>query len=285
MDALVYETDYKVTKIQLPAACTRKISSSKYYSVLLILSGHAVFSWNGGRATCGCEDIVLMKPGSVTSLLYQGGEQPFAAIFIQTTHHAMKMISDETTDLEIAFNVVPFIVAPVHIGIKTLMLCKNLAQQLSLMPEEKGEFAHTIFERNLLSILMVLLLRGCMGSEYRLRKETRRHLYIDDVFAYIAAHVTEDLTLEKLERVFFVSKSHLAREFKRQTGETLHRYILKAKLDYCLPYIEAGYSIAEVYKIVGFAGYNHFFRAFKLQYGLSPKAHYRNTVSSNRSGG
>ena len=57
---------------------------------------------------------------------------------------------------------------------------------------------------------------------------------------FIQAHLTEELTLERLEKEFFVSREHIAREFKRQTGQTVHRYIVKARLDRCCTLIEQG---------------------------------------------
>ena len=36
---------------------------------------------------------------------------------------------------------------------------------------------------------------------------------LDEVFLFIQAHLTEELTLERLEKEFFVSREHIAREF------------------------------------------------------------------------
>ena len=60
------------------------------------------------------------------------------------------------------------------------------------------------------------------------------------------------------------------------TGETPHAYIVKARLDLCRRYIEQGKSIREVYELGGFGGYNHFFRAFKKEYGVTPMQYYKN---------
>ena len=99
---------------------------------------------------------------------------------------------------------------------------------------------------------------------------------------FIQAHLTEELTLERLEKEFFVSREHIAREFKRQTGQTVHRYIVKARLDRCCALIEQGLPITEVYKTSGFGGYNHFFRAFKKEYGMTPKEYFSTTRQDAR---
>jgi len=98
---------------------------------------------------------------------------------------------------------------------------------------------------------------------------------MDELFVYIRTHITEEITLAQLEQVFYISRFHIAREFKRQTGQTLHSYIVKTKLDLCCHYIEQGRPITEVYRLGGFGGYNHFFRAFKQEYGMTPKQYFR----------
>ena len=43
-----------------------------------------------------------------------------------------------------------------------------------------------------------------------------------------------------------------------------------------------GLPITEVYKTSGFGGYNHFFRAFKKEYGMTPKEYFHTTRQDAR---
>ena len=80
---------------------------------------------------------------------------------------------------------------------------------------------------------------------------------------------------ERLEKEFFISKYHISREFKRQTGITVHQYIVKAKLDLCKRLLEKGYPMTEIYKICGLGNYNNLFRAFKREFGITPGEYVR----------
>lgn len=75
---------------------------------------------------------------------------------------------------------------------------------------------------------------------------------------------------------------NILREFKKATGQTLHGYIVKNKLELCQKYIAEGFPITEVYKLGGFGGYNHFFRAFRQEYGMTPKEYYKATLPDGR---
>ena len=144
------------------------------------------------------------------------------------------------------------------------------------------QFGAAAFEHGILQMFVVLALRACIHAEFHTASVSRHHLMLDEVFLFIQAHLTEELTLDRLEKEFFVSREHIAREFKRQTGQTVHRYIVKARLDRCCTLIEQGLPITEVYKTSGFGGYNHFFRAFKKEYGMTPKEYFSTTRQDAR---
>ncbi len=88
---------------------------------------------------------------------------------------------------------------------------------------------------------------------------------------YIEEHIEEDLSLDKLSQDFFVSKYHIAHIFKDNTGLSIHQYITKKRLALCKEAIQSQMSITDAYQMFGFGDYSSFFRAFKKEYGISPK--------------
>ena len=89
--------------------------------------------------------------------------------------------------------------------------------------------------------------------------------------AYIEEHLDEDLSLETLAREFYLNKYHIAHVFKDASGLSVHQYIIKKRLALCREALLSTANISEIYQLYGFKDYSSFYRAFKKEYGMSPK--------------
>ena len=52
-----------------------------------------------------------------------------------------------------------------------------------------------------------------------------------DIANYVQKHLTEPINIEALSNAMFISRTHLAVKFKKETGMTLTEFILKEKIE------------------------------------------------------
>ncbi len=266
---------HKISTHTFTKKTIKQISSGNYFTILFITRGFCHFDLEETIKSCGTEDIVLMKPQETATLQFRGGKQPLSIMKVSVLPSYLKELSDETARLEEDFQFIPYHVTIVHVESAQCMLLKNIAHKLQDLESDVGLYGHNLYEKSMFSILLLLSLRSCIHSDRLMKSRRKKNLLIDDIFIYIREHLSEELSLEQLEKEFFVSRYHICREFKTITGQSPHAYIVKARLDLCKTYIEEGIPINEVYQKGGFGGYNHFFRAFKKEYGMTPKEYYR----------
>ncbi len=88
---------------------------------------------------------------------------------------------------------------------------------------------------------------------------------------YINRHLFEELSVEGLGEVFFISTSQLERIFKRATGATVWGYILRKRLAAARRQILHGDAATTVCLACGFRDYSSFYRAYIREYGVSPR--------------
>lgn len=93
---------------------------------------------------------------------------------------------------------------------------------------------------------------------------------INNVINYINMHFTEDITLDKLSEIFFVSKYHLCHIFKETTGLTLQQYIKQRRLTLVEDLKKEGITLAQAAATAGFCDYSSFYRAYKKKHKHSP---------------
>lgn len=95
---------------------------------------------------------------------------------------------------------------------------------------------------------------------------------VQKAMQYIAENLHTDLSLDQLAGELFVSKYHLSHAFSREMGVSVYRYILLRRLMVARQLLTAGEAAGQVCRSCGFSDYTSFYRAFKSEYGISPRA-------------
>lgn len=92
----------------------------------------------------------------------------------------------------------------------------------------------------------------------------------DRITDYIEKHYAERIAVSDLARRFYVSDS-ISHLFKQKMGVSIYHYVTQRRLISAKNLIADGIALEQIAARVGFTDYSAFYRAFKREYGISPR--------------
>ncbi len=142
---------------------------------------------------------------------------------------------------------------------------------LRLLEEISSERYGSDAARHLCLCDLILTINRVIYDEEHKQTESDELSLFQNILSYVENNLEEVLSLEDIAGQFFVSKYYVAHLFKDTLGVSLHQYIIKKRLGECRVAITNGESITSAYSRFGFRDYSSFFKAFRKEYGMSPK--------------
>ena len=250
-----------------------------YSNAQLTLHSHTFYELLYCRNNCGAEylvgsdryrlqkgDIVFVPPGiSHRPLLPEHIEQPYERYVL--------WISQEFMD---AFTQM-FAVEETQLSCGTLLRTGDTKWELL-----GGYFRRGVWEAehqapgwqaaivgNTITLL-TLMGRGIRERTADLLKAEKPDL-LNEVMNYIELHLNEKISLEETAKHFYVSVSTITQLFRQKMGTSFYRCVTQRRLIAAKVRIGNGESLEDVSRAVGFSDYSSFYRAFKKEYGITPR--------------
>lgn len=119
-------------------------------------------------------------------------------------------------------------------------------------------------------LLLTQIRRAANGKTARPLHAEQPEL-LDRLTSYVEENYTRSLSLADLAGHFYVSSSTISHLFKQKLGVSFYRYMTQRRLIAAKTRIEKGVRLEEVSAQTGFADYSSFYRAFKQEFGISPR--------------
>lgn len=131
-------------------------------------------------------------------------------------------------------------------------------------------FAEELYEKAIFIQFMIQLNCACLEERTSYNHEAIYNKKIVDILEYINEHLYEELSIETIAEAFYLSKYHMMRQFKEETGYTMHQYITEKRVLAARDMILEGVPATKASLECGFKDYSTFSRAFKNKLKKNP---------------
>ena len=122
--------------------------------------------------------------------------------------------------------------------------------------------------------LLSQLKRATDGHKLHQLKAEKPQL-LDKLTAYVEENYIRSITLADTAKHFYISESTISHLCKEKLGVSFYRYVTQRRLIAAKNLIEKGLLLDDVAMQTGFQDYSGFYRAFKQEYGITPRQ-YKN---------
>ena len=241
-----------------------------FHKILLLMKGNVSYCVEGRTYDLQADDIVFVPAGEVhRPVLHDTAIYERIIIYISKDY----LSTYRTDNYDLAQCLIEAHQKQSHVlrvpafgTTKLGLIVRELEQSL-----DSNEYANELYHNLLFLEFMIQLNRVAIhdGIEYLSNSSSNKKMI--DVIDYLNEHLTDDLSIDFLAETFYLSRYHLMHAFKEETGYTIGNYLSTKRLLLARDRIRQGEPITNVCYECGFRNYSTFSRAYKKNFGCSPR--------------
>lgn len=238
--------------------------------IIIFLSGRCTYTVEGKSYYLKPWDLLLVPHHSVHRPVIDP-DIPYERIVIWINSDFLKAHSTGKYDLSACFseagNSLSLVRFDTDLQTDFRILLEDLEKSL-----KSDDFAAPLLSNTYFIQMIIKLNRLILSGKNEVSTNSYgSNHHVDAIIRYINANLDKDLSIDSLAEIFFLSRSYLMHSFKDETGVTIHSYVLQKRLLFASDLIRGGIPVTEACYKCGFNDYSTFSRAYRRQFGNSPR--------------
>ena len=239
----------------------------EFCKILLLLTGSGAYSVEGQRYLLQSGDIVLLGSRCIHRPELDPGI-PYERIIIYISPDYLQRNSTPDCDLNAIFSGEKGHVLRLKDSQRRRLFQLAAALEGNLQAEEFGR--EILCSSDLLRLLVETGRTMNRVEQFGPSPVMPKNDRIREIMAYIDANLTEDMDADTLAQEFYISKYHMMRLFRQETGVTVHAYLTQRRLQLARDRIRGGMSATDACFRSGWRSYSSFTRAYAKHFGTTP---------------
>ena len=256
--------DFRIFYLEDLAAKEIEYHYHDFDKILVFFKGDITYTIEGKAYSLIPGDIILVPQGD-SHKVESSGDFVYERLVIYLSPQYLARIEEKGISLRECFTRVKERYSNViRLKEKGESSLSVLAKQMrkNIRQEEKKDF-DGLYQRTILLQFLITLNREMTEESIHFVNTNRCNKKIVEIIQYINNHLTEEINIDSLSDRFYISKYHMMRQFKAETGYTIGNYINQKRLLYARELLKQGETVTKVYLDCGFRDHSTFVRAYK----------------------
>ena len=259
--------DFRLFHLRSDGGTRPEFHYHEFYKVLLLVSGSGSYTVEGCRYGVQSGVIVLVGSHSVHRPEIEPGAA-YERIILYLSPEFLRRASGPQCDLTECFRGQGgHVLRPGEAERKQLF---SLAASLERELGEEGYGQRILCTGAVLELLVRIGRSLLRGESPRPGPLTPANERVAAIIRYLDRHLTEDIAIDDLSERFYLSKYHMMRLFRRETGTTIHGYLTERRLSLARELMLGGMNATDACFRSGWRSYCSFTRAYGKHYGSTP---------------
>ena len=253
------------TRDENPKQAAFSLHAHEGFELLYMVVGRGRFFVEGREYPLAPHTAMIMRPGEVHRLLVDESS-PYERVCVMFRQELLQEIDPEGLLLA------PFLRRGLGERNRYRIPCSEELLGLFGPSDTAG------WEPGSLELTAQLFLLRCLfeiRSQQGARKRAADPPPLEPVLTFINRHLGDELSLGAVAAQFYISPAQLNRQLKRSVGTSFWRYVLVKRLLLAKSLLLQGVPAGEASHRSGFGEYTAFYRAYKKQFGVSPRSDFR----------
>lgn len=247
------------------------------YEIFLFLSGGVRYFIEKSSYDLVPGDILLMRPGEIHKATFTSNDT-YERIVLNFPLELAELFSTERNSLAQCYKNRP------HGEKNRLNSTEDEKTELVAFFEKLtilGTYPQPYNDQLITAVFLEIMVKinRIFIDETRLSANHLQHRRLKPILEYIDANLDGNLSLDALEKKFYITGSYLCQIFKQTTGSTLHEYIVYKRISRAKQLLLKGESAANASFKCGFSDYSNFVRAFRKVTGYSPREYVKQALA------
>jgi len=220
---------------------------------------------------CYCKQATHLAPAGSVVLInpfeihtgYAVGEAP---LMYRTLYPTPELLAEITATMVERKVDLPFFPG-------TVVWDDRLAQMILRAHRACEEGADSLTVESLTLAALTFLIRHHADQRFAVRPYKKELAAVKRAKEYLAENFTQNISLDTLSKIAYLSPFHLLRAFRQTVGLPPHEYLINLRVEHAKQLLAKGRPLAEVAYETGFCDQSHFNRQSKRLIGITP-GHY-----------